>query len=256
MAGELWQRCSRPLHRIVDIDKTMRDTESRSKMLAQRTHTKALRRVMPGRNISDARLKREMRVVFGHLTTDICINTQGDGLLKKTLCSASTPRNPSHHLALPSQQQGLATAGLRQPTGQFRHRYSRQAAQHAEILLTEAPVHGNAQRFGKHDVVAYFRVRVQWQVIRQQIDLMGEQGPDAPPANTRDSAIFTTPEIAVMDKQGIGTRLCGDIQHSLRGRHTGEQSPDLLPTFHLKAIWAIIPKLGNPKIISQIRFKC
>jgi hypothetical protein len=52
-----------------------------------------------------------------------------------------------------------------------------------------------------------------------------------------------------MDQHGIRTPR--SIQQRLAGRHPAHDAPDLRPSFHLQAVWAIIPEAPDFSRLSR-----
>jgi hypothetical protein len=45
-----------------------------------------------------------------------------------------------------------------------------------------------------------------------------------------------------MDQDGVGRHARGRLEQGLRGRDAGDQALHLRASFHLQAVWAIIPE--------------
>ena len=86
-------------------------------------------------------------------------------------------------------------------------------------------------------------MRVERQVVGQQVDVVGQQGFQALAADAGDAAILAFPEIAVMHEDGIGPARHGDVEQRLAGGDAGDDAHDLGASFHLQAVWAIIAEL-------------
>ena len=76
-----------------------------------------------------------------------------------------------------------------------------------EVLLAAASFHLQAELVRQRNVVADFRVRIERQVKRIEIEVVLDQQCDAPPARADDARIFAAPEIAVMHEHCV--RACG-----------------------------------------------
>jgi hypothetical protein len=76
-------------------------------------------------------------------------------------------------------------------------------------------------------VVAQFRVRIERQMIGQQVDVVSQQSGQALTPDTGHAAILALPEIAMVHQDGIGISGHCSIQQRLAGRDTGNQANDL-----------------------------
>jgi hypothetical protein len=100
-------------------------------------------------------------------------------------------------------------------------------------------------------VVAQFRVRIERQMIGQQVDVVSQQSGQALTPDTGHAAILALPEIAMVHQDGIGISGHCSIQQGLAGRDAGNQANDPVASFHLQTVWAIIPELSGTKSPSR-----
>ncbi|EKE17692.1 MAG: hypothetical protein ACD_10C00317G0001 [uncultured bacterium] len=131
-----------------------------------------------------------------------------------------------------------------------------QRSEPGHILLAKTPFCHPAKTSGQLRVITQFRVRIERQMVSQQVDVMANQSPQTLPAYPGDATIVTFPEIAVMHQNGIGISRHRRIKQSLAGRHSGDNALHLAASFHLQAVWAIIPKLTGLQKLIQILHQC
>ena len=108
-------------------------------------------------------------------------------------------------------------------------------------------------------VVAQLGVRVQGQVVGQQIDVVGQQQADPLLHPAGDAPIHAAPEQAVMHEDGIGPGLDRSFDQGATGRHTADDAANLALAFDLQAVGPVVLeafglqqaiKLGQ-KVVSQ-----
>ena len=95
-------------------------------------------------------------------------------------------------------------------------------------------------------------MRIEWQVVSQQVNVVTQQGVEASLADAGDAAIFAFPEIAMMNKDGVGATFNSRVEQRLTGGNTSHETSDLGTSFHLQAIWAIIAELRGLQQLIQI----
>ena len=89
-------------------------------------------------------------------------------------------------------------------------------------------------------------------MVSQQIDIVTNQRAKSAPENAGDPPLISFPEIAMMDKNSVGTSRHSRVEQGLAGSHTRHDTPNLSAAFHLQAIWAIIPVLPGLQQFIQI----
>lgn len=85
-------------------------------------------------------------------------------------------------------------------------------------------------------VIAQLGMGIQRQVPAVEIDIIGQQGFQAPALHTADHWRFVFPEIAVMDNHRIRLKTNGLIQQRLAGRHSGDDLVHRVAPFHLQTV--------------------
>ena len=75
------------LNRIVDINELARQTKALGQMICQGLHSIALCRMMPGRNVGNARLTRQMYILFGDFSREKNVYALFNRLFKQALCA-------------------------------------------------------------------------------------------------------------------------------------------------------------------------
>ncbi|OIQ66909.1 hypothetical protein GALL_515180 [mine drainage metagenome] len=85
-------------------------------------------------------------------------------------------------------------------------------------------------------------MRVERQMVGEQVDVRRQQQPEALALLPDDAGIFAAPEIAVMHQNRIGLQRHGALDQRQARRHPGDDAPDLIPAFDLQPVWAIIGK--------------
>ena len=91
-------------------------------------------------------------------------------------------------------------------------------------------------------------MRIERQVIGEQIDVRGQQQAKALALLADDARVFAAPEIAVMHQDGIGAQRDGALDQRQTGRHAGDDAPDVVAALDLQPVWAII---GKTRAIEQ-----
>lgn len=212
-------------------------------MPGERRNTEALGGVVAGREIGYTGFAREMHRLFGNLATHVGVEPERDCLLETALGAAGTPADAGNRARGVADQQrrtpecggerGLHASGVR---GGFR------ASVPGDVLLAEAPFRDPFQSGGELRVVAKFRMRIEREVIGEEVDVVRQQGTDAAAADTGDAPILALPEPAVMDEQRIGTARDGGVDQCLAGGNAGNDALHGSASFHLQTVWAIIPE--------------
>ena len=109
-------------------------------------------------------------------------------------------------------------------------------AQKAQLLLAKARRRLQAQLQAELRVVAELGVRIERQVVGEQVDVVRQQQRQPLLHPARDTAILATPEQAVVDKNGVGLRRYGRFDQRAAGRDTGDDFVDARAPFHLQAV--------------------
>ena len=99
MIGGVFFRSTSPSDRVVDIDKTMPDTELIGQPFSQCAHPVTLGCMMSRSKIVDTALARHVYCLLGDLATDEGIQPLLHGRLDIGLRSTGTPANPAYLLA-------------------------------------------------------------------------------------------------------------------------------------------------------------
>ena len=90
---------------------------------------------------------------------------------------------------------------------------------------------------------------IERQVIGKKTDLAAKQRRQPTTPDSGNPPILAAPEIAVMHQQGIGIPICRGINQRLARGNTCDQTTNLLASFHLQSVWAIIleaPRIKQP----------
>ena len=129
--------------------------------------------MMTGRDVGHPGLAREVGCLFRNFSRQIDICTGVDRLFEHALGAAGAPRDAAHRALRVAHQQRLArqnicrmTAELAGSHGPFR------LTQPYEALLAGRAGRAQAEHPAQLSVVAKFRVRIQRQVIGEEVDVM------------------------------------------------------------------------------------
>ena len=179
----------------------------------------------------------------GNVNVCACIN----GSLKIPLRAAGTPCDAAQGLVLPSDGGGCAPCFGGNARGQgFQAALAfGKCADVEQVLVAESGFVYPAYALGELDVVAEFGMRVQRQMIGNQVDAVGKQGGDALFFPAGDGGGFAFPKHAVVDKQGIRAGLGGKIYGGAAGGYGGGDFADAFRAFHLQAVGGIVFELGG-----------
>ncbi|KFB77268.1 MAG: Periplasmic pH-dependent serine endoprotease DegQ precursor [Candidatus Accumulibacter cognatus] len=212
-------------------------------MSGQCLHAKAFAGVVTGGKVGDAGLACKMHGLLGDLTAQVEIDAERDGLFEQSLCCAGTPSDAADQAIAVTDQQRRALQ-LAANTIDDRRDGGRvfQGAQPADVLLAKTSVRGPAESSGQLCIVPEFRVAIEWQMIGDQVDVVLEQRLQARFPQAGDTTLFAAPEPAMMDQESVSATLDSRIEQRLAGRDAGDQAPDFGASFHLQAVWAIIPE--------------
>jgi serine protease DegQ len=206
-------------------------------------HAKAFAGVVTGGKVGDAGLARQMHGLLGDLTAQVEIDAERDGLFEQALRRAGTPSDAADQAFAVTDQQRRALQLAADTIDDCRNAGRVfQGTQPADVLLAKTSVRSPAESAGQLCIVAECRMAIEWQMIGDQVDIVLQQRLQARFAQAGDTTIFAAPEPAVMDQEGISVKLDGCVEQCLVGRDTGDQAPDFGASFHLQAVWAIIPE--------------
>lgn len=221
----------------------MLDRETGRQVVAQRLHAIALGGVMTGGEKADAVLPRAVDGRFGDLSSQVGIDTGGDGLLNVALCRASTPGQTADR-PCGLDQQRFALQHQSHPAGEIQrfHGLGQAADQshRARIARFQRALHLHAQTPGQLHVVTDLGVHIQRQMICQQTHLMGEKRLQAALLAADHAGILALPEIPMVNQHQIGPGLDRRIQQRLAGSHATDDPPDFCTSFDLEAVRTII----------------
>jgi len=227
--------------------------ETPGQVFGERLDAVALAGVVTGGEVGDAGLARQMHRLLRDLAAQVEVDAQPDGLLEKALGGARAPADTAHQAFSVADAQGYAlefVADALRNLGQ-RHRLGN-PAQPAKVLLAEASLGEPAKAPGELRVVTQFGVAIERQMVSNEVDVVPEQRLQTRLANAGDAAILAAPEPAMMDEDGVRATFDRRVQQRLTGRYAGDQAPDLRASFHLQAVWAIIPEAPCLQQIVQV----
>ncbi len=247
---------SRHSNRIIDINKLAIEAKTLGQVAGQCLHPITFGCVVPGSDIGHPGFARQMHVLLGNFSREIDINALSKRLFKKILRTARTPGDATHqalaitlsgnHLRRSLQANSNCAAQLGECC---RHH---EATMPADILLAKAPFDNPPQVSGKLCVIAKVNMAVERQVISDQVDVMLEQRLQTRLAKPGETPILATPEPTMMHKQGIGLPLDCRVDQRLTGCNASDDTLYLRATFHLPAVWAIIPEALRFKQVIEI----
>lgn len=109
----------------------------------------------------------------------------------------------------------------------------RQNAMHGDILFTETSLLDEAEQLAELRVVTEFGVCIQRQMVGKQTDIVLEQMGYPSFLDAGDGGIFTAPEIAVMNEDGVRPPDRSSLKHSLRSSYAGGDTPHVRATLDL-----------------------
>ena len=115
------------------------------------------------------------------------------------------------------------------------------------ILVTEEsasslPPQASAPRL---HIVADLGVRIERQMVGQQVDAVADQAGDTPPLDTDDWLRLALPEITVMREQRTGAGGGRGVDQCLARGDAADEFADLGAGFDLKAVGAIIVEVRD-----------
>ena len=133
-------------------------------------------------------------------------------------------------------------AGQRTGVGEARAVHG--AADEAQFLLAKAPARtrlgDQAQMQAELGVVAQFRMRVERQVVGEQVDVVAEQQPETLSHPADHTAVLPAPEQAVVHEDRVGLGADGGLDQRAAGGHARHDLADLRAAFHLETVRAIV----------------
>ena len=115
----------------------------------------------------------------------------------------------------------------------------------AQVLLAETPGYAPPELARQRDVVADLGMRVERQVICEEVDVVLDKKRDAPPPDAGQPRVFAAPEVTVMDEKRVGTSGDGLFDQCERRSDAGDDGFNGTAAFHLQPVWAIISKSSD-----------
>src|SRR3569832_1302700 len=194
--------------RIRQIKMKMIHAETLRQMIAQRRNAITFGRMVTRCKKMEPQFTRDMHGVFGHLAGDIGIQPLRGRHIKMLQRRAGTPTHaPYRAFSTGYKQRHTPQRTLDETRAILRRQRNSQLAVHRKRrIATEASLHRPTQYARKLRVIAVNLVRIERQVIREQIDVVREQRCNARAFHADDAWIFATPELPVMHVQCIRAR--------------------------------------------------
>ena len=195
-----------------------------------------------------------MRLRLRQLTGDECIGAGRDGRLEIRLRATGTPGQPRQRAAITVDAGRNATRQALHPLGQRSDadRLDR-CADEAQRLLSETRIRRQAQTGTELRVVAEFGVRIERQVVRVQVDVVGQQTLQALLQPAGDSPVVASPEQAVVHQHRIGFGVDGRIDQRAAGGDARHEAPHLGATLDLQTVRPIILEARRLQQRGQVR---
>ena len=113
-------------------------------------------------------------------------------------------------------------------------------ADHAQILFAKHPLAHQTQAQAQLGVVAQGGVRIQRQVVGQEVDLVSQQARQALFHPAGDAPILAAPKQTMVNQQGIRSGLDGGVDQRQAGGDARDHMADGVTAFHLQAVGAVI----------------
>src|SRR5260364_82503 len=192
------------LHWIVDINKAMLKTKSIGQMLAERLHAVAFGGMMPGRQIGNARLARQMRGGLADFAASVQISSRLNGVAEKTLRRARAPRHAANRALCIAKRERRAAKRVVHLRREGRERdWLRQGSNPSQFLIAKTAFRAHAQPLPKLRVIAELWMRIERQMVGKQVHAIRQQEAKTLifPAADRQRLIF--PEETVMYQRCI-----------------------------------------------------
>src|SRR5213078_1652238 len=86
----------------------------------------------------------------------------------------------------------------------------------------------------------------------EEIEIVFDEERQAPAARPYDARILAAPEIPVMDEHRVGACRDGGFEKLHRCGDAAHDARDLVATFHLQAVWAIILEPADVEITVEV----
>ena len=224
------------LYRTLDIDEVACQAEALSQMLCKSPDPESFGGMMTGDKKCGTRLAREVNRGLRDFSTDKHIGAESDCTLEHPLTATGAPRDATNRASdvsgVDHHRSPTESAGQRRRQLLQRHWGSRPAVTR-HILLAETPFHGPPRTTRQLDVVANLGMRVERQVVGNQVDIRRQQGLQARLAKPGNGTRLAAPEPAVMDEDCIRATTHRFVNQRLIGRHPADHTLHLGATFHL-----------------------
>lgn len=201
--------------------------------------------VVTTRQKSHACFFGQMGLRFGYFTGDEGVYALGNGCLKVALRATRAPSHTANGPITVTNASHRTPQHRRDMVGKcLGPRPNLCASAHeSQILLTESPLDLQTQHTGQLGVVAQFRMGIEWQVVSEQVDAVGQQQTQPLPHPAGDAPVLAPPEQAVVHKNGIGIGFNRGFDQGPAGRDATDQQCHVTVTFDLQAIGAVIAEL-------------
>ena len=118
----------------------------------------------------------------------------------------------------------------------------RSCAKKTEVLLAETRRSAQAKLQPELRVVAERWVRVQRQVVGEQVDVVGQQQRQTLLHPPGDATIVSAPEQSVVDQYGVGASVHRGLDQRTTGGDAGHNFSNDEPTLDLKAVGPVVAK--------------
>ena len=104
----------------------------------------------------------------------------------------------------------------------------------------------------QHGVIAPLFVRIQRQVVGQQIDIVRKQQRQSLLHPAGDAAVLAAPEQAVVNQQRIRAFIYGSLNECFACSHARDDFFDLGASFHLQTVGAVVlEQLRLQQLVAQ-----
>jgi hypothetical protein len=204
--------------------------------------------VVPAGEVGHAHFARVVGLRLGDLARDEGVGAGGNGGFEVALRAAGAPGNVldgalrrvdqrhrplQHRFGVGGERPGVGkglAVGLR--------------AQKAQLLLAEAAGRARVRREpelqAELGVVAQFGVRVQRQVVGEQVQVGAQQQAQALLHPAGDAAVLAAPEQAVVNEQGVGLGVDGGLDERAAGGHARDDLADGRAALDLQAVGSVV----------------
>ena len=123
-----------------------------------------------------------------------------------------------------------------------------------QVLISKGTLAAQAQAQPELRVIAPHGMGIQWQVVGQQVDIVGNQPGDPLSKPTREPTVLTSPEQPMVHQDRIGTLSNRRLNQLQTGGNTSDQSLNDVTPLHLQAIRPIILEALHAQKAAQILF--